>query len=140
MDAVEAEEAAAREVGAVVDTADLEAVGGDAGEDGVDVDEGRAGLVGHRADHLVERGDAGVDRRHLVAVEHGEVRERTAAAAERRRDAVAARQLGGGSNLWAGRLAPLEAIDFEARDWIPDSEWLAIWNGCAGWDRPNVTE
>lgn len=33
------------------------------------------------------------------------------------------RQLGGASNLWAGRVAPFEAIDFERRDWIPDSGW-----------------
>ncbi len=32
-------------------------------------------------------------------------------------------QLGGSSNLWAGRVAPLEAIDFEARDWVPQSGW-----------------
>ncbi|HEX5130855.1 MAG TPA: GMC family oxidoreductase [Candidatus Krumholzibacteria bacterium] len=34
-----------------------------------------------------------------------------------------ARQLGGASNLWAGRVAPLEPIDFESRDWIPASGW-----------------
>jgi choline dehydrogenase-like flavoprotein len=34
-----------------------------------------------------------------------------------------ARQLGGASNLWAGRVAPLEAIDFERREWIPHSGW-----------------
>lgn len=34
-----------------------------------------------------------------------------------------ARQLGGASNLWAGRVAPLEAIDFERREWIPQSGW-----------------
>ncbi|MEQ9639382.1 MAG: FAD-dependent oxidoreductase [Alphaproteobacteria bacterium] len=33
------------------------------------------------------------------------------------------RQVGGSSNLWAGRTAPLEAIDFEHRDWVPDSGW-----------------
>ena len=32
-----------------------------------------------------------------------------------------ARQLGGASNLWAGRVAPFEAIDFERRDWIAHS-------------------
>lgn len=32
-------------------------------------------------------------------------------------------QLGGSSNLWAGRVAPLEPADFEARDWIPGSGW-----------------
>ena len=33
------------------------------------------------------------------------------------------RQVGGSSNLWAGRTAPLEPIDFEARDWVPESGW-----------------
>jgi choline dehydrogenase-like flavoprotein len=33
------------------------------------------------------------------------------------------RQLGGASNLWAGRVAPLEPIDFESRDWVPHSGW-----------------
>ena len=32
-------------------------------------------------------------------------------------------QLGGSSNVWAGRIAPLEPIDFEKRDWVPDSGW-----------------
>lgn len=32
-------------------------------------------------------------------------------------------QLGGSSNLWAGRIAPLEAIDFERRGWVPGSGW-----------------
>ncbi len=33
------------------------------------------------------------------------------------------RQLGGATNLWSGRLAPLEPIDLERRDWIPHSGW-----------------
>jgi choline dehydrogenase-like flavoprotein len=33
------------------------------------------------------------------------------------------RQLGGSSNLWAGRVAPLEPIDMEKRPWVPDSGW-----------------
>jgi choline dehydrogenase-like flavoprotein len=38
-----------------------------------------------------------------------------------------ARQLGGASNLWAGRVAPFEPVDFERRDWIPGSGWpLAV--------------
>lgn len=32
-------------------------------------------------------------------------------------------QVGGTSNLWHGVLAPLDSIDFELRDWIPDSGW-----------------
>ena len=34
-----------------------------------------------------------------------------------------ARQLGGASNLWAGRLAAFDPIDFERREWIPHSGW-----------------
>jgi choline dehydrogenase-like flavoprotein len=34
-----------------------------------------------------------------------------------------ARQLGGATNLWAGRLAPFEAIDFQKRDWVEGSGW-----------------
>lgn len=33
------------------------------------------------------------------------------------------RQLGGATNLWSGRLAPLDPIDFEARAWVPYSGW-----------------
>ncbi len=33
------------------------------------------------------------------------------------------RQLGGATNLWSGRAAPFEAIDFEKRDWVPHSGW-----------------
>lgn len=32
-------------------------------------------------------------------------------------------QVGGTSNLWHGVLAPLDKIDFEKRDWIPNSGW-----------------
>ena len=33
------------------------------------------------------------------------------------------RVLGGSSHVWTGRCAPLDAIDFEARPWIPNSGW-----------------
>jgi choline dehydrogenase-like flavoprotein len=33
------------------------------------------------------------------------------------------RYLGGSTNSWAGRCAPLNEIDFEYRDWIPNSGW-----------------
>jgi choline dehydrogenase-like flavoprotein len=33
------------------------------------------------------------------------------------------RQLGGATNLWSGRVAPFQRIDFERRDWVPDSGW-----------------
>lgn len=32
-------------------------------------------------------------------------------------------QLGGTSNLWHGVLSPLDEIDFQERDWIPNSGW-----------------
>jgi choline dehydrogenase-like flavoprotein len=33
------------------------------------------------------------------------------------------RQFGGTANHWTGRCAPMDAIDFERRDWIPYSGW-----------------
>ena len=32
-------------------------------------------------------------------------------------------QVGGTSNLWHGVLAPLDSLDFEKREWIPNSGW-----------------
>ncbi|MCW3837116.1 GMC oxidoreductase [Sphingomonas canadensis] len=32
-------------------------------------------------------------------------------------------QVGGSSNLWAGRVAPFEAIDFDHREWMADTRW-----------------
>ena len=40
-----------------------------------------------------------------------------------RLDHARPRYFGGGSNLWAGWCRPLDAIDFEKRDWIPYSGW-----------------
>lgn len=34
-----------------------------------------------------------------------------------------ARQIGGSSNLWAGRIACFDPIDFEERPWVPESGW-----------------
>ena len=36
---------------------------------------------------------------------------------------VRPRVLGGASALWTGRCAPLDAIDYEARPWVPHSGW-----------------
>ena len=36
---------------------------------------------------------------------------------------VRQRRLGGTTTQWGGRCAPLQAIDFEHRDWIPGSGW-----------------
>ncbi|MEO8030418.1 MAG: GMC family oxidoreductase [Gemmatimonadota bacterium] len=38
-------------------------------------------------------------------------------------DVCRQRFLGGSSNAWGGWLQPLEAIDFEARSWVPHSGW-----------------
>ena len=38
-------------------------------------------------------------------------------------DAGRLRQLGGGTNHWGGWCRPMDAIDFEARDWVPHSGW-----------------
>lgn len=32
-------------------------------------------------------------------------------------------QYGGSSNLWAGKVLPMEPVDFEKRPWIPESGW-----------------
>ena len=37
-------------------------------------------------------------------------------------------QLGGTSNLWHGVLSELDKIDFEKRDWIPNSGWPITYN------------
>jgi choline dehydrogenase-like flavoprotein len=33
------------------------------------------------------------------------------------------RRLGGSTSIWGGRCIPFDPIDFERRDWIPDSGW-----------------
>ena len=33
------------------------------------------------------------------------------------------RAYGGSGNLWGGKCAPLRPVDFERREWIPDSGW-----------------
>jgi choline dehydrogenase-like flavoprotein len=33
------------------------------------------------------------------------------------------RMYGGSTNLWGGYCRPLDALDFEVRDWVPDSGW-----------------
>ena len=38
-------------------------------------------------------------------------------------DQVRSRYFGGSSNCWAGFCRPLDAHDFEARDWVPNSGW-----------------
>lgn len=38
-------------------------------------------------------------------------------------DGFRSRFLGGGSNCWGGWCRPLDAEDFDKRDWVPDSGW-----------------
>jgi choline dehydrogenase-like flavoprotein len=38
-------------------------------------------------------------------------------------DVMRLRYLGGSSNHWAGQCAPLTAMDFEERPWVPHSGW-----------------
>ena len=38
-------------------------------------------------------------------------------------DRTRTRQFGGSTNQWTGECRPLDALDFEARDWVPDSGW-----------------
>jgi len=38
-------------------------------------------------------------------------------------DSARTRHFGGTTNEWAGECRPLDALDFEQRDWVPDSGW-----------------
>jgi len=38
-------------------------------------------------------------------------------------DSARTRQFGGTTNEWAGECRPLDALDFEQRDWLPESGW-----------------
>lgn len=38
------------------------------------------------------------------------------------------RVLGGATSVWGGRLVPMDAIDFEARDYVPHSGWPVNWD------------
>src|ERR671914_1965691 len=38
-------------------------------------------------------------------------------------DACRLRFLGGSTNFWGGWCRPLDALDFEQRDWVPNSGW-----------------
>jgi choline dehydrogenase-like flavoprotein len=75
-----------------------------------------------------------------------------------------ARRFGGTTTMWAGQALALDALDFEARDWVPDSGWPLtlselqpyyrraerlmglpqVWYGERGWPRrlpmPPLTE
>lgn len=66
---------------------------------------------------VIESGGLKLDD-HTQALYEGELAERDYPLAGSR-----ARYLGGSSNHWGGYTRPLDPIDFEARDWVPDSGW-----------------
>ncbi len=43
-------------------------------------------------------------------------------------DTTRLRFLGGTTNIWGGWCAPLDPLDFETRDWVPDSGWPISYN------------
>lgn len=48
-------------------------------------------------------------------------------------DLYRVRALGGTSRLWGGRCIPLDPIDFEPRDWIPNSGWPITYSELAAY-------
>ncbi|WCT75086.1 GMC family oxidoreductase [Sphingomonas naphthae] len=44
--------------------------------------------------------------------------------------------LGGSTNRWTGRCAPLDPIDLAPRDWVPHSGWPIGWDELARWYGP----
>lgn len=72
-------------------------------------------------------------RRRTILVESGDVEPGEDAERLNRGESVGAdgvglssgraRALGGTSRLWAGQCLPLDPLDFEPRDWVPDSGW-----------------
>ncbi len=67
---------------------------------------------------LLESGDIGLDE-ETQALAAGEV----VGIPYPDLDVVRLRMLGGSTNHWGGNIRPLDAIDFEVRDWIPHSGW-----------------
>lgn len=43
------------------------------------------------------------------------------------------RRLGGTTTIWGGRCMPFDPVDFERRDWIPDSGWPIRYDDIAPW-------
>ncbi len=46
---------------------------------------------------------------------------------------VRCRVLGGSTAGWAGKVAPFDPIDYEARDWVPNSGWPVNYDDMAPW-------
>lgn len=47
--------------------------------------------------------------------------------AEQFKDECRARMFGGTTNIWSGKWKMLEPIDFEKKDWVPNSGWPISW-------------
>jgi choline dehydrogenase-like flavoprotein len=69
---------------------------------------------------LLEGGGAGpeAESQRLYDTEEPEIRFASA-----RAEAGRARVFGGTTTLWAGQVMPLAELDFEQRDWVPESGW-----------------
>ncbi len=46
------------------------------------------------------------------------------------------KSLGGASNLWGGQLVEFQQVDFEGRDWLPDSKWPVDYDEIAAFYEP----
>jgi len=45
------------------------------------------------------------------------------------------KSLGGTSNLWGGQLVEFQPVDFEGREWLPDSKWPVTYEEVAAYHR-----
>lgn len=55
-------------------------------------------------------------------------------------DGCRSRYLGGSSNCWGGWCRPFDPLDFESRDWVPNSGWPISFDDMAPWyDRSHAT-
>lgn len=46
------------------------------------------------------------------------------------------RSFGGTTNLWGGQLVEFQQVDFEGRDWLPDSKWPVTFEEISAYYRP----
>lgn len=68
---------------------------------------------------LMEGGQAEDDAAHQALYEGEVADERMHSPPDKYRQ----RRLGGSTAIWGGRCMPFDPIDFEARDWVPNSGW-----------------
>ncbi|SLN26945.1 Fructose dehydrogenase large subunit [Falsiruegeria litorea R37] len=82
---------------------------------GLDQDAKHEALNVVRMDGWSPEEAAARDRYHRTLTHHW--------AGDRQQYGVRCRGLGGATQAWAGKSAPLDQIDFEERDWVPFSGW-----------------